>query len=230
VNHQTRRIAAWGAAISLAACGGHATLEGASPDDGFECASPEPILQKDTKKDTNLESGFVRCSDGFVHREAPAVCAAPSSPGDCNVSGGDCESDAGCTLKPHGSCVNRLPYEAWKGCVCTYGCATDADCSAGDVCACAGVTGSKTRCVSGDCTTTAGCGESLCGLSVTRGSCGETWARLGCLSSEDACRVDADCAAEPLASCFNEPEQPKACKRLEDKWVCTDPDECGPCG
>jgi hypothetical protein len=225
-------IATLGAAISLMACGGHTVIDtrsdgaGAGTANPSECASAEPILQQNT----DIETGFVRCSDGFVHRTAPSVCESPSTPGDCNIGGGDCEVDADCTQKSYGACVARHPWEAWKGCQCTYRCATDADCSAGSVCACAGVVGGASRCVSADCEAAADCGAGLCGLSVSLGSCGEVRARLACHGSDAACRVDADCADEPLVSCFNEEDQPAACKLGSEGWICTSPDECGPCG
>lgn len=223
VARRLRFIAAWAAlATGVVACGGQAKVEGEGSSDpgASECADPKPVLQKDTE----LESGFMRCSDGFVHRVGSAVCASPATPGNCTVGGGSCETDAECTAKPYGACMKGPLYNPICG--CSYGCASDADCSAGDVCACAGVVDGRARCIKNDCD---GCGGGLCGLSVTFGSCGEVWTDLVCHGPKAECRVDADCASEPTTYCTGDPETPLACKFIQE-WVCTAPDNCQPCG
>jgi hypothetical protein len=186
------------------------------------CPDPEPILQQGT----DLESGFVRCSDGFVHRAALAECTAPALAGDCNASNGNCTVDSECTDRPYGACVKAEP---WFGCACEYGCATDADCPEGRVCACAGVVDKRARCVATGCVTSSDCGSGLCGLSKGVGPCGVVSAKMACLGPEAACRVDANCASEEPIYCSGDPETPLQC-RLLDEWRCTEPWGCGPCG
>lgn len=224
-------------ALLLGACGGRATYldassgaggaggatSGAQALDTSACESPEPVLQRETA----IPSGFVRCGDGFVHRVGAATCLEPVAPGNCGSGeGGECGTDADCVELPYGACVKEQPW----GCSCRYGCASDADCSDGQVCACAGVVGDRARCIAADCVTTDACPGSLCGLSVRLGSCGERWGRLACLTPDADCRVDADCSgAEPI-TCFSQGPTPAECKNDGERWICTEPDACGPCG
>ncbi len=224
-------------AVLLAACGGRATYldtssgaggaghatSGAQAIDTISCTSPEPLLQSGTA----VPSGFLRCGDGFIHRVEPATCVAPVTPGSCGADdGGECGTDADCVELPYGACVKEQPW----GCSCHYGCASDADCADGRICACAGVVGGRARCIPADCATTAACAGSLCGLSERRGSCGERWGRLACLTPDAECRIDADCSGAEPVSCFSQGPTPPECKNDGERWICTEPDACGPCG
>lgn len=221
------RAAALALGLGLTACGARSSVDagrqgtgGAAPSIG--CADPESIRQADTE----LESGFVRCSDGFVHRVAPAECAAPVLAGSCKTSNGGCVADTDCTAKPYGACNQSEPFFA---CNCEYGCVTDADCLAGTVCACAGVFTGRSRCVKAECATSTDCGEGLCGLSAGVGSCGEVRAQLACHLAEEGCRVDADCSLDAPVFCSGSPKTPRQC-RFVSGWECTEPWACGPCG
>jgi hypothetical protein len=207
---------------AAAAAGDPAEKDEATPQSGAECREPQPVFQEGT----TIESGFVRCSDGFVHRVAPATCAAPATAGACDIGHGDCATDADCGERPYGACVVAEP---WVGCGCVYGCETDADCDAGQICACAGVAGDRSRCVSASCSTSAECSDGLCGLSTGVGSCNQPYGRLACHGPGAPCRVDADCASEDTIWCHGEYE-PAQCRLYGDDWTCGEPWGCGPCG
>ena len=129
------------------------------------CEDPETILQAGVEQ----PSGFVRCADSRVVREAAVTCTSPLPPGNCTVDSeiGNCRTDADCG--PGGACLEMSagpgPY-----CQCVGACATDADCGDGRVCACAGVTGTS-ACVVADCTTNADCGDGLCRFVTHSSSC-----------------------------------------------------------
>jgi hypothetical protein len=190
------------------------------------CADPEPILQAGTA----IESGFVRCADGFVHRAFSATCVAPALAGGCGPSGntGRCVGDAACIEHPYGACVDT----STGGCECTYGCATDADCDAGEVCACAGVVVGRARCIPAACSASSECGQGLCGLSIDVDPCGRSDGRLACHDDRQECRVDADCGPEEEILCDYASFQPKhQCRLVGAVWSCKDIGRpCGPCG
>lgn len=217
---------------ALGGCAGIASIDGGAPDAGktsIACADAEPILQAGTSS----ESGFVRCDDGFVHRERAVQCLEPQGVGDddCRDASG-CQNDDDCTAEPFGRCERNYPW----GCSCSYGCRSDDDCQEGRVCACAGVAGERARCVASSCRTSDGCGEGLCGLSMSTGVCGESYASMACLTSAAPCRVDGECGGErcPETSyyAYQEEEHQQLCRIYEDEWQCRYPShECdGPCG
>ncbi|MEP6872679.1 MAG: hypothetical protein ABI939_12640 [Anaerolineaceae bacterium] len=218
------RKAGW-LAVLVVACGGVAR-EGPSGGGGQTadgaCADPRPIPQQGS----DVESGFLECADGFILRVAPAACVEPVAPGDCATSGGACAGDSDCAERPYGECLRSFPG---GGCACAYGCATDADCAGGHICACAGVVDGRSRCVPAECSGGAACDSGLCGLSVGKGPCGDISAALACIDSGSACRVDADCAGREPMFCSGD-EKPLQCRLLSGAWLCTEPFACGPCG
>lgn len=204
---------------------GESSESGESSDSGSEpyvCEDPQPIMQAGT----DIPSGFVMCADGFVHRVEQVECVAPQGPDDPScVDGFACYSAADCVEQPFGSCTLGSPL---GGCLCHYGCASDADCDAGSVCACAGVIGEQATCIPADCTITEACGEGLCGLSEYAGCCDTSYA-LACAALDEACQVDADCSEFTCEGTLGVPYQCTAQSELGTlgPWTCQPPGWCG---
>ena len=207
---------------------GNTETETGEPPEPYVCEGAQAILQAGTE----LPSGFVRCSDGFVHRTEALEAADPQgadSPECADGTQGGCSTAADCVAEPHGRCL----YSDASGCACSYGCATDADCNEGAACAPAGVFGPHARCIAADCRTDADCGDGLCGLSVYEGCCVNSYA-LACASPLEECHTDAECTQEPCA-----PHDPNSelvmyqCAiQSEDnfekgQWTCKPPGWCG---
>jgi hypothetical protein len=106
-----------------------------------------------------------------------------------------------------------------------YGCETDADCEAGEVCACPGVATEVPRCIPAACTTSADCGGGLCGLSVVTGGCGNVSRRLACLTAASECRD----ACPPEETCYEDFAVPP-CEIVGDAWTCNENALCQDCG
>jgi hypothetical protein len=154
----------------------------------FECEDPQPIMQANT----DTPSGWVRCADGFVHREEAVACLAPQIEDDplCADQGGLCATAADCQDAAYGGCA--MDPIGIAGCTCRYGCETDADCETGEVCACAGVTGEFPACIPAGCVDDASCGDGLCGLSAYDDCCGVTY-QAHCADEVEECHVSAEC-------------------------------------
>jgi hypothetical protein len=171
---------------------------GGAPID-LDCLDPRPLLQMDDV----TPSGFVACSDDFVHRVETVTCIVPAV-GDCDTCATDC-SDA-----PFGRCTmdsNR------STCSCVYGCETDADCGDGAVCACIGALTGDPRCIPASCTTTDDCGGGLCGYSGSN-DC-EFDAEVACLDASSQCRMTT--CDDESGGCV--------CYSTSFEYVCHD--ECG---
>jgi len=160
-----------GAGSSGAEASASSSESGTVPFD-LDCADPQPRLQFDGV----TPSGWILCSDLFLHREDAVTCLVPDA-GNCDT----CDSD--CTDAPLGRCMED---HGLGGCQCVYSCETDADCGDGRVCACTGAVDDVPRCVPAGCTTTADCGEGLCGISGSA-SCGFD-AAVACLDASSECR------------------------------------------
>jgi hypothetical protein len=190
------------------------------------CANPQDVLQAGTE----LPSGFVMCDDGFIHRAEQTDAVDPQGADDPNCAAFDlgCKSAAECVAQPYGRCVE----EPLAGCLCSYGCVSDADCADGYACAPAGVAGPRSTCIFAECITDADCGEGLCGLSEYEGCCGIGY-QLACASPTAACHVDADCSEQPCI-----PDSPESglvmyqCAVQSDngveqgEWTCKPPGWC----
>lgn len=174
-----------------------------------DCEDPQQILQRNV--DASVPTGFVLCASGVIHRVEPVECLAPVPTGTaCSVTGTGCESDADCTDRPYGACLEEDFGEVYCG--CSYGCASDADCGEGMICACGGdATGypGSSRCIPADCTTDEACGTSLCALASGDDGCGVSY-RTACLTENDGCTVDADC--EDYVDCFPQAEGDWQCE------------------
>lgn len=156
--------------------------------------------------DPPTPSGFVKCDDGIVHRVDKVACLAAVTPTSCPADAsdlGECKTDADCNAKPFGSCqinmvfggIVELPTDT---CGCVYGCETDEDCGANEVCRCGGDgLGLYTECVPATCFTDADCPGALCGFSPTGSGCAPGVWDSHCTTPEDTCAGDSDCISPP---------------------------------
>lgn len=154
----------------------------------YACLEPSPIFQAGRGE----PSGFERCVDGFIHRVEAVEALDPAGPDTCTAPPGEfeCASASDCTDQAHGRCLEPFPGET---CSCDYGCASDADCEADEVCAPAGVVGERSTCVPAfDCAAQADCGEGLCGLSEYA-TCESSSFMLACADPDASCHVADDC-------------------------------------
>lgn len=155
-----------------------------APRTDVKCGS-DPVLLDG--KPTGLES----CSDSLVHRAAIVACAnpLPRSVPACTSTGNspnDCKVDADCAQHPLGVCT-ASDHPAF--CACDYGCLTDADCDADQICLCHDPIG---RCASAFCASDADCKDGPCTAPVRDPSDAN---ELACVSPDNECEIDADCGA-----------------------------------
>ncbi len=155
------------------------------------CADPVPIMQE--TPDGPVESGFVRCSGGVVHRVAKIDCVyapdlfQPMCP--IEDPNNECATFEDCTAGDYPYCVSQ----GMEGtCGCHYSCTTDADCGDGMICYC---NGWANECVPASCTTDADCGGYQCAKSS--GSVGG----FACQTPFDECRGNEDCPGEECPEC-----------------------------
>ncbi len=156
------------------------------------------------------------CPDGGIHRVEAVECESPATPDSCtDNSGGGCSSAEDCTEFPHGSCQQDQEFGGVLGattCSCVYGCATDDECGAGEICRCAGPgLGLYTECIAGDCVDDSECGDYLCGLSPD--TCEPGGFQTVCHGEGDLCYSDADCP--DFQPCYYENGDP-------GQWRCQD--------
>lgn len=147
------------------------------------CVDPQPIFMHGSQ----IPSGFVRCANGVVHRVEAVACAVEGV-GTCQWSG-ECNSESDCIEAPHGTCHDS----ALLGCVCKYGCGSDADCDQGEICACAGVISEISQCVPAECLDDDGCQSGLCALAVGPGACGSYEGKTACIDASSPCLLHDDC-------------------------------------
>lgn len=165
------------------------TASDSSSDTGGTSDGCEPILQDD-----GTPTGYETCMpDDSVVRTGSVTCTDPTPPSQgstCSAGYGECASDDDCTAAPYGACGYIVDVTA--ACRCEYGCMTDADCGAGQVCMCAPLH-DGTRCVDADCSTDADCDPGYrCTLSLGVGL-DLRWPSVRCHSAADECQSDADC-------------------------------------
>jgi hypothetical protein len=197
------------------------TGDGDGDGEPYACDNPVPILQTGTE----LPTGFVQCEDGFVHRVEAVECVNPQATDDpfCAEFGGICSTAADCTDKSYGSCQNNT----FDGCSCNYGCTTDADCDAGQICACAGVVGEQATCVPAGCTNDGDCGDGLCGLSKYEDCCGDSY-QFACASPDEECHATADCSEDLCDEGWPEGGTVMhQCNFDGQAWTCNPPGWCG---
>lgn len=181
--------------VTLAACGTTSSdpggTDGGSRLSAGTCGSPQPLLGPDLP-----DTGFIVCSEGFVHRTAIKDCPVRPSGvcGGTGVPSGTCARDTDCTQKPNGICVPGESSGAVPPCTCVYGCVRDSDCSADQICECGYGVG---RCVSASCKQDSDCGPtSFCASAPsTFGGCNRAPNRYLCQTARDAC-FGNDCPRE----------------------------------
>jgi len=165
---------------------GGATMGGATMGGGgnqFPCDAPMPA-----------GDGYERCDDGTVHRPAIKECTSklPRPPVMTAPTPQDvCASDADCTMKPHGYCVEG-GGDAPPGLYCEYGCVKDSECGDGQICVCGDPVG---QCAQAKCKSDADCGAGLrCQSYDSSNGCGIL--AFACQTPADTCASEADCAGE----------------------------------
>ena len=189
----------------------------------FVCANPV----------TDTTTGLVTCENGVRHRPSARSCAVVDAAGaggaaDDIGAGGEadaptvvhkgvgqlCSSDAECGSLPLGYCRNEVGPGSRK--TCQQGCQVDSDCAQG-FCSCVGASSHGGECVPGGCRVDADCGpNSLCASASQ--ICGDPV--FLCLSNEDECFTNADCASKGSSWCF---VRGSAQKRTCDYAICGRP-------
>jgi hypothetical protein len=153
------------------------------------CDNPKPT-----------SGNWIVCENGVYHRTQPGTCVsnlptAPIKPS-TNPEEDECTEDSQCSLRPHGYCsyisgmlpgVNR----------CSYGCLTDADCSADKICVCGDPVG---QCVSSqNCRSDQDCKAGLlCSAYETQPGC--PLKAYACQSPTDECASNLQCVG-PARHC-----------------------------
>ncbi len=157
-------------------------------------------------------TGFAVCANGLRHRTEVVACPyAPrpasefeSPPG--HDFSGSCKSDLDCREKPYGSCIIPLPSDRFS---CTYGCGTDSDCAAGEICECGKPAG---RCVKAACRTDADCKNGgVCGEYASQPGCAFSVA-YACQTPLDTCASDEQCQGRKGGWCAKDGAGPRVCK------------------
>src|SRR5262249_9511996 len=111
-----------------------------------------------------------------------------------------------CTGSANGWCNPNFALPSSE-CGCTYGCTTDADCGAGEVCECRDPVGA---CVQAACTSDADCGPGLlCARYDAMPSCG--FFRCACQTCADAWVSDSDCGSAGGACSVDAATGARAC-------------------
>jgi hypothetical protein len=155
-------------------CGGAVDVD--ASETGFPCRNPSPV-----------GGGYEQC-DGFMHRASIDVCSSslprpdplplPEDPF------AECNSDLDCTKAPNGYCWASSDFRG-----CRYGCLTDSDCSASQICTCGGPVG---ECIFAECTSDADCGAGLLCRSYGPADVSSVWG-FACQTAQDQCGSSAEC-------------------------------------
>jgi hypothetical protein len=172
--------------------GAGGTISGAgAPGNSFPCESPTPVLNEDT--------GFVRCANGLVTRpfvgECPSSIPRAEARPDYDPEYDTCQYDSDCTDLPYGYCQGGalfpgFPYQT-DTLICRYGCVTDSDCAADQICSCSDPIG---VCVYSSCTVDADCeGDFHCARIANFNGCPSS--TFACQTSADQCATNADCGS-----------------------------------
>lgn len=165
------------------------------------CAGDEPIPR--TGAAGTRSTGLSTCDGGLVHRVDAPECQAPvRAKGSCVDGRGACTTDADCTERPHGLCEGVRN----SGCHCEYGCQSDADCAADELCDCFSPT---PTCVQAYCRTDADCqGEYKCVRTET--------GVYACHSPRDACRDWRECEFRCGSCAYDRERSHLVCRERHD--------------
>lgn len=174
-----------------------------------ECTQATPILV------AGVDTGTVRCEGPFLQRVSAGTCPvrvprAGVQDGDPN---GECLEDSHCVARPLGWC-GRPPGDWQASPACQYGCETDDDCAAGELCACHESTPAGV-CVAATCKTSDDCpGAALCvGRSVS--VCGDdpnspVSKVFSCQQPDDECTARDECPQDSYVLCLRGACEPGA--------------------
>ncbi|MEM7155313.1 MAG: ferritin-like domain-containing protein [Myxococcota bacterium] len=194
--------------------GDEASDDGPVPVD--PCPDGTPILQRDV--DGSVPTGFELCGDGSIHRVSAVACDDPMPRGDaCTLEGQSCEVDADCNAAPHGRCLEMWGQKDLT-CGCQYGCESDADCDANEMCACGGEENGypgQSTCIPTECANDDACGDAMCLLGFGDDGCSLFFAGA-CATADDECASTNDCS--DFANCW---------PSSEGNWTCEDFCCCG---
>lgn len=174
------------------------------------CSSPQPWLD-------GVETGFVRCSEGFRHRSRAIECpsalprAGEREPGTWGIHGieDECSKDTDCS-GTHPYCESTTSIElAGFANVCRDGCVTDSECGSGQICECGDPVG---HCVRALCREDGDCAPgSLCVGTDTSKGCG-TDTGYACAVAADSCLSDQDCAGSNGKTCQWNDDGTRSCQ------------------
>ena len=190
------------------------------------CENPEPL----TSPATGMPTGFVRCSDGFIHREEVVAIPWAETPQDhsCADGYGECGTDADCNGGASEGLMRCIQLSACGTgpCACVGSCEVDDDCGPGHACVDAELTGDVPRCAPAGCRDSSECGEGLCGISVMKNDDdAHPEIELACMTDSSACRMD-NCTLSDI------PDAPSwadvDCLAVDGQWTCVA--DLGSCG
>ncbi|MEM9457544.1 MAG: ferritin-like domain-containing protein [Myxococcota bacterium] len=197
----------------------------ATADDGsgepppVACEGATPILQRGVEG--SIPTGWEQCANAVIHRAQIVTCENPLPSGaSCTLEDQNCSTDADCTDRPHGRCIQYSDvFIDEEYCGCSYGCATDDDCGDEWLCMCGAEQSgypSYSRCVRKTCDEDASCGGTMCALATANDGCGLSY-RAACLTPDDECNNYDQCDGE---DCFPQDDGHWAC---EDFCCCGRP-------
>lgn len=127
--------------------------------------------------------------------QTPPVCLTDIEGESCRVPGdvSSCVADTDCTDRPNGRCLQKFGMVG-SFCDCEYACATDTDCSEGEVCVCGPDLGpgKHATCVLAECEDGSECESGSCQLSVYFNGCAEKL-QFMCRTGDDQCADNLGC-------------------------------------
>ena len=163
--------------------------------------NPSASVKRRTPQ-TGPSSGYVKETNGVVHRAGPTTCDTTIDTPACKGTEHfrDCSTDAECTAALHGKCTTWIG-QAGDGCGCSYAFESDADCAShkGTVCVCKEAAQEPhSTCVRASCPADDACTSGLCAVSRYDEGCGASL-ELACKTVNDDCQSALDC--EKFDSC-----------------------------
>jgi hypothetical protein len=148
---------------------------------------------------------WIFCEDtGLRHRETPGACKS-NLPRTLVLeswsSSDECLKDSDCTAHPHGYCKYTFRPPTVSNNACHYGCTTDSECGADELCVCHdadSVAGDSSATIGtcerseDKCRDDADCEQGLWCTNYVPG-CDGSGTAFACQSSRDTCASNADC-------------------------------------